>query len=205
MSLEPRPRPSPVLIGVLAAAGIVLALASCSGITPLGPTRQPAHGAVQSTPVGTMVLYQLASPIILQVMHSQAPAATGACPAGLVKVSLPPGAAPMPCYRPAGTSVTITAAAISAVSSFRPPPPPGQPAQPTSYGFMVGVPAAQVAAVTALIKQAYDSQGALGVIVDGKLWEAPQVAQPFSGQQLQIDLLSRSQAVQLYHLLVAAS
>jgi hypothetical protein len=111
----------------------------------------------------------------------------------------------MPCYRAAGTPVTITAAAVSAVSTVRPTPPRGKPAQPTSYGFMVGVPAAQVAAVTALIKQAYDAQGALGVSVDGKLWEASQVAQPFSGQQLQIDLLSRSQAVQLYHLLVPAS
>jgi hypothetical protein len=205
MPLEPRPRPSSVLTSVLAAAGIVLALASCSSITPLGPTREPAHGSVQPTPVGTMVLYRLASPIILQVMHSQSPAATGGCQAGLLQVSLPPGAAPMPCFRPAGTPVTITAAAVSAVSTFRPPPPPGQPAQPTSYGFMVGVPAAQVAAVTALIKQAYDSQGALGISVGGKLWEAPQVLQPFSGQQLHIDLLSRNQAVQLYHLLVPAS
>jgi hypothetical protein len=70
---------------------------------------------------------------------------------------------------------------------------------------MVSVPAAQVAAVTALIKQAYDSHGALGVSVDGTLWEAPQVLQPFSGQQLQISLLSRSQAVQLYRLLVPPS
>jgi hypothetical protein len=201
-----RPPSSPfVLASVLAAAATVLALASCSNITPLGPTRGPAHGAVQPTPVGTMTFYRLGSPIILQVMHSQSPTATGGCPAGLVEVSLPPGAAPMPCYRPTGTPLTITSAALSAVSPYRPAPPPGQPGQPTSYGFMVGVPAAQVPTVTALIKQAYDSRDALGISVDGKLWEAPQVLQPFSGQQLQIDLLSRSQAVQLYHLLVPAS
>jgi len=141
MPPEPRQRPSSVLTSVLAAAGIVLALASCSSITPLGPTREPAHGGVQPTPVGTV----------------------------------------------------------------REMPPPGQPAQPASYGFMVGVPAAQVTAVIALIKRAYDAQGALGVSVDGKLWKAPQVAQPFSGQQLQIDVVTRSQAVQLYHLLVPAS
>jgi hypothetical protein len=111
----------------------------------------------------------------------------------------------MPCYRPAGTPLTITAAALSPVSTYRPAPPPGQPAQPVSYGFTVGVPAGLVAAVTALIKQAYVSQGALGVSVDGKLWQAPQVAQPFSGQQFQINLLSRDQAVRLHDLLVPPS
>jgi hypothetical protein len=205
MSFQRPPRLSSVLASVLAAAGIVLALASCSSITPLGPTREPAHAAVQPTPVGTMAFYRLGSPIILQVMRSQSPTATGGCPAGLVQVSLPPGAAPMPCYRPAGTPLTITSAALSPVSTYRPAPPPGQQAQPVSYGFTVGVPADQVAAVTALIKQAFDSQGALGVSVDGKLWQAPQVAQPFSGQQFQISMLSRNQAVQLYRLLVPPS
>jgi hypothetical protein len=205
MSFQRPPRLSSVLASVLAVAGIVLALASCSNIAPLGPTPEPAHAAAQPTPVGTMTFYRLASPIILQVMHSQSPTATGGCPAGLEEVSLPPGAAPMPCFRPVGTPVTITSAALSAVSAFRPAPPPGQPAQPTSYGFMVGVPAAQVAAVTALISQAYDARAALGISVDGTLWEAPQVLQPFSGQQLHIDLLSRNQALQLYHLLVPAS
>jgi preprotein translocase subunit SecD len=62
-----------------------------------------------------------------------------------------------------------------------------------------------MAVVTALIGQAYDSHGALGVSVDGKLWEAPQVAEPFSGQQFQISLLSRNEAIQLYRLLVPSS
>jgi hypothetical protein len=108
----------------------------------------------------------------------------------------------MPCFQPAGSTVTITTAAVSSVSPSRPPSPPGQAAQPVSYGFIVGVLPAQVAAVTALIKQAYDARAALGVTVGGKLWEAPQVLQPFPGQQLQIALQSRSQALQLYHLLV---
>jgi hypothetical protein len=67
---------------------------------------------------------------------------------------------------------------------------------------MVGVPATQVVAVTALITRAYDSQGALGVSVAGKLWTAPQVLEPFPGRQLQIALPSRNQALQLYRLLV---
>jgi len=66
----------------------------------------------------------------------------------------------------------------------------------------VGVPAAQVAAVTALIAQAYQSQDAVGVSVDGKLWQAAQVLQPFPGRQFQIALISRSQALQLHRLLI---
>ena len=204
MSLQPLPRPSVVLASLLALAGIVLAVAGCD-VTPLGPTGGPGPtpGAVRATPLG--VIYKLRSPIVLQVMHSQPPTGTGGCRTGQVQVSLPPGAAPMPCFQPVGAPVTITTAAVSAVSAvsaYRPAPPPNQPAQPASYGFMIGVQPAQVPAVTALIAQAYQSRDALGVSVDGKLWQAAQVLQPFPGQQFQIALLSRNQALQLYHLLV---
>jgi hypothetical protein len=64
------------------------------------------------------------------------------------------------------------------------------------------VPGADVAAVTAVIRQAYDSGGAVGISVAGKLWQAPMVRQPFPGQHLQITLLSRNQARQLYRILV---
>jgi hypothetical protein len=67
---------------------------------------------------------------------------------------------------------------------------------------MVAVPTAEVAAVTALIRQAYDSRDAVGVTVAGKLWEAPQIAGPFPGRQLQIAFLSKNQALQLYRILV---
>jgi hypothetical protein len=199
-----RSRRSAVLVGVLAAAGIMLALAGCD-VTPLGPTQaRGPTSTVEATPVGSpqlVRLYTLASPIIVQVMRSQSPPATGACPVGQVEVSLPPGAAPMPCFRPVGTTVTLTTAGLSQVSTDQQAPAAGQP-QPASYGFVVAVQAAQVAAVTALITQAYDSHAALGITVDGKLWEAPQVLQAFSGQQFQISLQSRNQAVQLYDLLV---
>jgi hypothetical protein len=108
----------------------------------------------------------------------------------------------MGCYRPVGMPVTITSAAVTPVSGDGPPPPPGQPAQ---YGFTVAVPAGDVAAVTALITQAHDSRDALGVSAAGKLWQAPQVLQPFPGQQLQIGVLSRNQALQLYRILVPPS
>jgi hypothetical protein len=70
------------------------------------------------------------------------------------------------------------------------------------YGFIVGVPGADVAAVTAIIRQAHDAGGAVGISVAGKLWQAPQVQQPFPGQRLQVTFLSRNQARQLHHILV---
>jgi len=42
----------------------------------------------------------------------------------------------------------------------------------------------------------------VGISVGGKLWQAPMVAKPFAGQRLQISLLSRTQTLQLYRLLV---
>jgi hypothetical protein len=70
------------------------------------------------------------------------------------------------------------------------------------YGFIVAVPRADVAAVTAVIRQAHDTGSAVGISVAGKLWQAPQVRRPFPGQQLQITLLSRNQALQLHRILV---
>jgi hypothetical protein len=213
------PRPLPVLASALAAAGIMLAAASCSDITPLGP---------DPTPVAMPPPRHLGSPIIVQVMRVQPPTATGGCPAGwaaaaspagggprhaiagAVPVAVkgasaspappPPSAAPAPCYRPAGTPVTITSAAVSSVLPYR--PPPSQPKGPALYGFIVAVPGADVAAVTAVIRQAHDSGGAVGISVAGKLWQAPLVQQPFPGQRLQITLLSRNQARQLHRMLV---
>lgn len=209
-----------MLASAVAAAGMVLAVTSCAGhITPLGPNPQPAV---------TSATRQLGSPFIVQVMRNQFPTATDRCPAGSValfglalaprialaspSVQADAGSKPTPtapgvvrssapapgvaCYHPVGTRVTITSAAISAVTTDR------QQAGPPIYGFVVAVPTAYVSSVTAVIRQAYDSGGVVGISVDGKLWEAPRVAQPFSGQQLQVALLSKTQAVQLYRLLV---
>jgi hypothetical protein len=183
-------RPPSVLASVLAAAAIVIAVAGCSHITPLGPD------AAATLPPPR----HLGSPMIVQVMRSRPPGLARGCPAGWVTVSMPPGAPATPCYRPLGKPVTITSAAVSSVSTYR--PPPGQPKGPASYVFTVTLPAADAAAVTAVIRQAYDSGDAVGISVAGKLWQAPQVLQPFPGQQLQIALLSRNQAFQLHRILV---
>ena len=235
MPLQRSPRPWSVLASLLAAAGVVLAVASCSGIAPLGPV---------SAPVAMPPPRHLGSPIIVQVMRVRPATAPGGCPAGWAAVSLPagggprtaitaiPAGSPVPvapqggsappaspppppptalpppavppsgitCYRPAGTPVTITFAAVSSVLTYR--PPPGQAGLPDLYGFIVAVPGADVPAVTAVIRQAHDTRSAVGISVAGKLWQAPMVARPFPGQRLQIQLLSRNQARQLHRILV---
>ncbi len=207
----------------LAAAGLVLAVAGCSHITPLGP--DPA-------PVNLPAARDLGSPIIVQVMRSQPPAPTGQCPAGsaalfgsepnvpraAVAPPMPaqpvqgstatptptatPAAAPagVACYLPVGTPVTITSAAVSSVTTYQHQPGPAW------YGFVVAFPAADVAALTAVIRRAYKSSDAIGMSVAGKLWQAPQPRSTFTALRAeQVNLLSRTQALQLYRLLVPSS
>ncbi len=186
MLLQRLLHPPSVLASVLAAAATVLTVAGCSHVAPLGPD------PTRSTPVSR----HLGSPIIAQVMRSR-PTATGRCPAGWLAAVSPP--APTSCYRPVGSPVTITSAAVSAVSAIKPPPGSNGP---VSYGFVVELPTADVSAVTAAIKQAYESGDSLGISVAGRLWEAPKVLQPFSGRQFEVSFFSRNQALQLHRILV---
>jgi hypothetical protein len=216
-------RPLSVLASALAAVGVAFAVAGCSHITPLGP--DPA-------PVNLPPARDLGSPITMQMMRSQPPAPTGQCPGGSISLfGLDPNvpravvAPPMPaqpvqgspatpaptptpatppapsagvaCYRPVGTPVTVTSAAVSSVTTKQ-----NQPG-PAWYVFVVAFPAADVPALTALVRQAYDSGDALGMSVAGKLWQAPQLRSKFNALRAeQINLLSRNQALQLYRLLV---
>lgn len=198
---------------ILTAASVMLAAAGCSNITPLGP-----DPALVSLPPAR----DLGSPIIMQVMRSQPATPAGQCPAGsvalfgsepgvprVVSVAVPvqgstatPATPPAPgvgvaCYLPVGSPVTVTSAAVSAVTSYP------QQTGPAAYGFVVAFPAVEVAALTAAIRQAYDSGDALGMSVAGKLWQAPQTRRGFIALRAeQVNLLSREQALQLYRLLV---
>lgn len=68
---------------------------------------------------------------------------------------------------------------------------------------MVAFPTAEVAELTALIRQAYDSGEALGMSVAGQLWQAPQPRGGFTALRAeQINLLSGNQAERLRRLLV---
>jgi hypothetical protein len=222
MPFQRPPGPLSVLASALAAVGLILAVAGCSNVTPLGPDPSPA-----SLPPAR----QLGSPISVQVMRSQPPTPTGQCPAGSVTLfgsepnvpraavatsrPVPVGAgstaaappatptaspAGVACYRPAGTPVTITSAAVSRVTTSR-----NQPG-PAWYEFVVAFPAADVPALTADIHRAYDAGDAVGMSVGGKLWQAPPLRRKFIALRAeQINLLSRNQALQLYHLLVPSS
>jgi hypothetical protein len=196
-----RPRLPSALASVLAAAGIALAVASCTGhITPLGP--DPAAALPQP--------HHLRSPLILQDMHTQGLVPPpGGCPAGWVTLS---GG----CYRKTGTPVTITSAAVSPVFPFQPPPPPGQQAPPVQYGFWITLPAADAPALAAVIPEASGPPGpptasavtpatAIPAIsVAGRTWILQGYATRFAGRQLEVTLPSRNQALQLQRMLAAS-
>ena len=179
-----RPRLPSALASVLVAAGIVLAVASCSHITPLGPTAttpQPRH---------------LRSPFVLEAVRSQPPSPAGGCPAGSVALSGGPGQ----CYRKLGTPVTITSAAVS---SHLPTPPPGQ--ETPQYGFVITVPAANQVALTAVTTTAADAHGYLSISVGGRTWLLPRVLQPFTSPHFEITFLNRNQVLRLQRMLAASS
>ncbi len=203
--LYQRPRLPSALASVLAATGIVLAVASCTGhITPLGPDQAAALPQ----------LHHLRSPLILQDMHTQGPHPVGSadCPAGWIAVSGEAGQ----CYRKTGTPVTITSAAVSPVFAFRPPPPPGQQAAPVQYGFWITLPAADVPALAAVIPTASGPPGppTASVVtsatpiptisVAGRTWVLQGFATRFAGRELEVTLPSRNQALQLQRMLAAS-
>ena len=230
MPCQPPSRPSFVLASALAAAGLTLTVAGCSQLTPLGPTppqpsrlgspivlqamrsqpatptgRCPAGYVVLATPgnldpglcyrkLGTPVTITSAavSPVI------EGPTTT---PAGPQARS---GSTPVGQARPVSGQARPVSTPVS--GQARPVTTPvSQQAPPVPYGFAVAVPAADVAAVTAVITRAYDSRGAIDISVAGKTWAAPHVIKPFPGRQFQIFLPSRNQALQLRRILVPPS
>ena len=205
MPFQPPPRLPAAAASVLA-AGLMLTVASCSHLTPLGP--DPAATMPQP--------HHLRSPLVLQDVGIQPPAPAGGCPAGYVM--LPGGGSPGTCYRTTGTRVTITSAAVSPVSPFRPPPPPGQQAVPVQYVFWITVPAADAPALTAFITTVTGPQRpqqgpptattsaattALTISVAGPTWVLAGFGTRFTGRQLEVALSSRNQALQLQRILAA--
>lgn len=200
-----RPRLPSALVGVLA-AGIVLAVTSCTGhITPLGP--DPAAAIPQP--------HHLRSPLILQDMQTQGLVGRvgqpGGCPAGWVTLSGGAGQ----CYRKTGSPVTITSAAVSPVFPFRPPPAPGQQAAPVEYGFSITVPADDVPAVAAVLPTAPGPPGSPAssvvtsataiptISVAGRTWVLLGYS-TLGGREFDVTLPSRNQALQLQRMLAAS-
>ena len=128
MPLPPMPRQRLALVSALAAS-LVLTIAGCSHLAPIGPDHSP--GAAPPGPVAMPASpSHLGSPIILQVMRSQPATPAGGCRAGWVALSVA-GTGRM-CGRKLGAPVTITSAAVSSVSTIRPRTPSGQTAPPAS-------------------------------------------------------------------------
>jgi hypothetical protein len=184
MTFHHPPRPASVLASMLT-AGLMLTIAGCTHLTPLGPEPpQPHH---------------LRSPIVLQAMRVQNLTPAGGCPAGFTKLSAP-GRSPA-CYRPLGAPVTITSAAVSPGPAAGPASPPNAP--PTAYGLLIAAPADR-AELTAASTQAYDSQGAIDISVAGKTWALPLVREPFTTGQFEIVVPTRNQLLQLQRLLTSS-
>jgi hypothetical protein len=178
------PRLPSAAASVLAAAGIVLAVASCSNIAPLAPSG-PSSVAPPAAPPPP-----LRSPFILEAVRIQAPTAAGGCPSGSVALSGGPGQ----CYGQLGTPVTITSAFVGSVVTGTHHIPPGL------YGFWVTLPAADLPALHALTTAAYNAQGFLGISVNGQTWLLPRVRAPFTGP-LEMVLPAKDQVLLLHSLL----
>jgi len=178
------PRLPSVLASALAAAAIVLAVASCGNIAPLGPSG-PSSVAPPAQPPPP-----LRSPFILEAVRIQAPTSAGGCPSGSVALSGGPGQ----CYGQLGTPVTITSAYVGSVVTGTSHIPPGQ------YGFWVTLPAADMPALHALTTAAYNAQGFLGISVAGQTWLLPRVRAPFTGP-LEMVLPAEDQVLLLHRLL----
>jgi hypothetical protein len=224
------PRRLSVLASVLAAVG-VLAVVGCSNITPLGPDPAPASlppaqhlgspitvqvmrsespTPANECPAGSIALFGSDPTVPLQrsVLRVVGPAHFKSIKGSTGTPAPPPTplatpTAPltrstgMACFVPVGRRVTITSAAVSSVTTN-----PNQPG-PAWYVFVVAFPTTDVPALTALIHQAYASGDALGVTVAGRLWQAPQPRHKLAALRAeQINLLSRTQAFQLYRLLI---
>jgi hypothetical protein len=202
MPFQNLPRPVFVLASVLA-TGLMLTVASCSHVTPLGPDAAPAVPQP----------HHLRSPFVLQDVSLQTPTQAGGCPSGSVASS----GGPVQCYRDVGKPVTVTSAGVSPLTSFQPPTPSGQQAVPTQYGFWITLPAAAVPALTAIAALAppvpagsgpVTSSAAGAVIfvisVAGRTWVPIGYSTQASTRQLEVMLATRDQAVQLQGTLTPA-
>jgi hypothetical protein len=196
MPFHHSPRASSVLAGVLAAAGLMLAVASCSGITPLGPDTPPKPVPAQQVTVAgpAMRVLLLGTPFVVEAMGIQAPTPAGGCPGGSVALSGGPGQ----CYRQLGTPVTIKAAQVSSIVKSLPGIPAGQ------SGFVITLAGADLSALKAVTTTAADAHGYLSISVAGQTWLLPRVLHPFTGS-LQVSFPSTNEVLQLQRLLVQSN
>jgi hypothetical protein len=198
MVLQGSHRPLSILAMALTVACLVLTVAGCSGITPLGPNNPPKRVAVKRvTAAGPpMQALLLGTPFVLAPMGLQAATPAGGCPAGSIALSGGPGQ----CYRSLSTPVTINTAQVSSVvAGGAPTGLPGIPAGQS--GFVIILPAADQSVLMAITTAAADAHGYLSISVAGQTWLLARVLSPFAGS-LRVTFPSTSEVQQLQRLLV---
>ncbi|HEY1619944.1 MAG TPA: hypothetical protein VGG25_20135 [Streptosporangiaceae bacterium] len=195
------PDPAPVSLPPARHLGSPISMQIMRGVPP-GPAGGCPAGSIDlfgsepNVPRAVTVRVRVGAPAPVRSQLSQ-PSTPTATPAA---APTPGATAGVACYRPVGTPVTITSAAVSSVTTSRNQPGPGW------HEFVVAFPAADVPELTALVGRAYDAGDALGMSVAGKLWQAPQIRRKAIALRAeQVNLLSGNQAGQLYRLLIAAS
>jgi hypothetical protein len=201
MPVQRPPRPLLVLASVLAAAGLVLAAASCAGhITPLGPDQ----AATMPQP------HHLRSPLIVQDMRTQGLVPPpGGCPAGWVTLSGGPGQ-PRQCYRgaarparspPQRSPGLLIPAARPRDSRHHPSVQFSSPCPlPTSCAGAVLPTAPGPGPSTASAVTSATPIPAISVA--GRTWILLGYATPSAGGEFDVTLPSRNQALQLQRMLV---
>jgi hypothetical protein len=202
------------LASTLAAITITAVIAVASYTSHLTPL-QPDLAATIPSPS------HLGSPIVVQAMLVQLSSSPGgSCPAGYTGMS-GPAAQPGQCFRKLGAPVTFTTAGVTSYQP-RPPLPPGTSA------LLIGLPAADVAALTAVTREASDAvprsaipqsagpqksaatpsagpQGAVVISVAGKTWAILVTTQPITAHWFSIVLPGENLALQLERILVPSS
>lgn len=180
----------------LALAGIVLTVAGCGHVLPLGLAAIPVPS-------------RLATAIVLQPGDAAtawaSAAALGApitvsCPAGYAALPAgdePPGPGSAGCFRKLGTPVTFTTAAATVYR--QPAGPHGQPAQ---YVLRITLPAAGAAALTAVTTETAGARDALAIMIAGRAWAVLATLNPLTNGEFAIPVQSLSQALQLQRILL---
>jgi hypothetical protein len=177
----------------LALAGLMLTVAGCGHVLPLGLAAIPVPS-------------HLASAIILQpalVTPSRSPVgpgtpAAGGCPAGYITLPAadePPGSAG--CYRKLGGPAMFTTAAVTVFHQ-----PAGPQGQPAVYVLRITLPAAGAAALTAITTNVAGTQEQLAIIVAGQIWAAFVTLRPLTNGEFEIPMQSLNQALQLQRMML---
>lgn len=178
----------------LALAGLVLTVAGCGRVLPLGLSAVPVPS-------------HLAAAIVLQpgfpAPAARSPAALGApsavsCPAGYAALPSgdePPGSAV--CFRKLGAPVTFTSA--SATVYRQPAGPHGQPAQ---YVLRITLPAGGATALTAITTEVAGTKDMLAIMIAGQARAVMATLAPLTNGEFGIPMQSLSQALQLQRILL---